>query len=463
MISPQEMIERITGTAQYADCIVIVQEKSQANLRWASGTLTTNGVIAEQDVTVIAFVEVDGGMAAGSISRTSVSADECAELATLAGKAALAAGKAEDASPLLTNISHGDWTAPHPSTGPAIFKNFVTDLGDMFQRSKSDAIELFGYAEHTSKTTWVGSKGGLRLRYDQPDGRIEMNGKSHNRTRSTWEGVASRNFDSISIAAIDTKIRTRLDWQARRNDIPAGKYQTVLPSGSVADLMTYMIWLSGGKDAFDGTSVFSAPSGSSSKVRMGEKFSNLPVNIFADASYKGLECAPFSVATSSSSMSSVFDNGLRLDKTELMKSGTLENLITSRATSRETGLAHAPWGDNVIIDVTGGSGNEDDLIRQVKNGLLVTTLWYIRLVDPASLLLTGLTRDGVYEIRDGEVIGAVNNFRWNDSPVEILSRISAAGATEITQPREWADDVARIAAPPMIVNDFNMSTVSQAN
>ena len=96
----------------------------------------------------------------------------------------------------------------------------------------------------------------------------------------------------------------------------------------------------------------------------------------------------------------------------------------------------------------------------VKHGLLLTTLWYIRTVDPTTMLLTGLTRDGVYQIKDGEVIGAVNNFRWNESPVELLGRIKAVGATSITQPREWAGDVERAAAPAMIFEQFNMSTVS---
>ncbi len=460
MITPQEIIERITAAANYDDCIVIVESKTQANLRWASSTLTTNGVIAEQDVTVIGFVAVDGSMASGSVSRTAVELDDCIELAKLAGIAARAAGKAEDAAPLLTNKSFGDWSAEHPATGPAIFKKFVGDLGDMFKRSKSDAIELFGYAEHTSKTIWVGSKGGLRLRFDRPDGRIEMNGKSHNRTRSTWEGVASRNFDSIDVAAIDKTIRTRLDWQSRRTELPAGKYQTVLPSGSVADLYTYMLWLASGKDAVDGISAFSAPNG---KTRIGEKFANLPVNIYSDSTYRGLESVPYQVTRSSSSMSSVFDNGIDNPKVNLFTQGKLANLMTNRAISTQTGLSHSPWGDNVIIDVEGGAGTKEDLISQVKSGLLVTTLWYIRLVDPTTQLLTGLTRDGVYEIRDGEVTGAVNNFRWNDSPLGILNRIAAAGATEITQPREWAGDLERVAAPAMIIDDFNMSTVSQAN
>jgi predicted Zn-dependent protease len=115
------------------------------------------------------------------------------------------------------------------------------------------------------------------------------------------------------------------------------------------------------------------------------------------------------------------------------------------------------------MSVDGATGSTLDLVKTVKNGLLVTTLWYIRMVDPNSLLLTGLTRDGVYFVKDGEVQGVTNNFRWNDSPVSALSRISAAGATEWTQPREWAGDMANMSAPALVIKDFNMSTVSPGN
>jgi predicted Zn-dependent protease len=120
-------------------------------------------------------------------------------------------------------------------------------------------------------------------------------------------------------------------------------------------------------------------------------------------------------------------------------------------------------GENLILTVDGGSGSLEDLATKLGNGLLVTTLWYIRMVDPQTLLLTGLTRDGIYLVKNGEVQGAVNNFRWNDSPLNILNNIAEAGSTEICQPREWADYVDRVAMPPMIIKDFNMSTVSEAN
>ena len=461
MIKPQELIEKITTAADYDDCIVIINEKTQANLRWASSTLTTNGVIAERSVTVIAFVALDGGMASGAVTRTDVAEHEISAIAKEAGLAARAAGKASDAMELAKNISSGQWSAPHQATGPDVFATIAPELGEMFKRSQADAIELFGYAEHTHLTTWLGSKGGIRMRWDQPAGRVEMTGKSHARSRSTWEGIATRDFTNVSISAIDDAIRTRLEWQSRRIEIPAGRYETLVPSGGVSDVLTYMLWSAAARDAFEGRSVFSGKDGA--KTRIGEKLSNRAVNLYTDATYKGLEAINFVAASASGPMSSVFDNGQKLGRTDWMKDGALISLVQTRSSAVETSLPHTPMGDNLILDVPGAAGNLNDLIGKVNDGLLLTTMWYIREVDPSSLLLTGLTRDGVYQIKNGEVVGAVNNFRWNESPVDLLARMKEVGATEITQPREWADYVDRVAMPPVIFSDFNMSTVSQAN
>ena len=98
-----------------------------------------------------------------------------------------------------------------------------------------------------------------------------------------------------------------------------------------------------------------------------------------------------------------------------------------------------------------------------ERGLLLTCLWYIREVDPQTLLLTGLTRDGVFLVEDGKVQGAVNNFRFNESPIDLLRRASEAGRSEHTMSREWSDYFRRTFMPALRIPDFNMSTVSQAS
>jgi predicted Zn-dependent protease len=116
--------------------------------------------------------------------------------------------------------------------------------------------------------------------------------------------------------------------------------------------------------------------------------------------------------------------------------------------------------DNLLM--TGGTASLADMIARTERGLLLTTMWYIREVDPTVLLLTGLTRDGVYLIEDGEVSAAVNNFRFNESPLDLLRRATEAGVSEVNLPREWGDWATRAAMPSLRIPDFHMSSVSQA-
>jgi predicted Zn-dependent protease len=287
-----------------------------------------------------------------------------------------------------------------------------------------------------------------------------MTGKSHQRSRSTWDGVETHDFKDVSVAKIDANIRQRLEWQAKKIDLPAGRYDTIFPSGSVADIYVYMMWVAGGRDAFEGQSVFSKKGGG---TRVGEKLSNVGLQLFSTPTHPVLAGSPFVSASTSSSFTSVFDNGQKQAQVDWIKDGVLQSLVQTRASAQLTSLPYTPFGDNLIMSVDGASGNLEDLVKKVDNGLLLTTLWYIRMVDPNSLLLTGLTRDGVYYVKNGEVQGATNNFRWNDSPVSALSRIAHSGATEWTQPREWAGDMTSMSVPPMVIKDFNMSTVSPGN
>ena len=105
----------------------------------------------------------------------------------------------------------------------------------------------------------------------------------------------------------------------------------------------------------------------------------------------------------------------------------LSALHSSRYSAGLAGLPATPAVDNLILRRPGRSGRSRSMIASTKRGLLLTCLWYIRLVDPQTLLLTGLTRDGVYLVEEGEVVGAVNNFRYNESPVGMLSRVLEVG------------------------------------
>ncbi len=464
--TPQELVERAlaiaAGIAGVDGCVVLADESSSANLRWANNTLTTNGVTRGRRLTVIASVKGADGVAAGVVSRSAV---RTADLDDLVRAAVAAAGEntpAEDAGALVEPARPVDpsWQDAPQETSAAIFEGFVGDLGSSLTQAAGQGRLLFGFAEHVVNSSFMGSSTGLRLRHDQPTGKLEMNAKSADLARSAWSGAATRDFTDIDVAREADALAQRLEWAARRVDLPAARYETILPPGALADLLIYMYWSAGARDAHDGRTVFSKPGGA---TRVGESLSSLPLTLRSDPADPGLSCIPFVVAHASSAESSVFDNGLDLSPTSWIDNGRLNSLIQTRHTAALTGLPVTPAIDNLIFEQAGATATLDDMIRSTERGLLLTCLWYIRAVDPQTLLLTGLTRDGVYLVEGGEVAGAVNNFRFNESPVDLLDRITEVGATRRCLGREWNDYFTRTAMPPVRIADFNMSTVSQAS
>ncbi|MCL7378560.1 metallopeptidase TldD-related protein [Streptomyces sp. 35G-GA-8] len=455
---PHEIVERALELSTADGCVVIADEQSSANLRWAGNALTTNGVTRGRTLTVIATVDGTQGTASGVVSRSAVTADDLEPLVRAAEAAARAAGPAEDARPLVeAGQASGDFTDAPAETTSAVFADFAPALGESFARARAGGRELYGFANHELTSTYLGTSTGVRLRHDQPSGTLELNAKSPDRTRSAWAGRSTRDFKDVDPASLDTELARRLAWAERKTELPAGRYETLLPPTAVADLLIYQLWSSTARDAAEGRTVFSRPGGG---TRVGEKLSELPLTLRSDPQEPGLESAPFVIAHSSGDDASVFDNGLPLAATDWVRDGELSRLVTTRHSAALTGLPVAPGIGNLILD-GGGERSLEEMVAGTERGLLLTCLWYIREVDPATLLLTGLTRDGVYLVENGEVTGEVNNFRFNESPVDLLSRAAEAGRTEKALPREWGDWFTRAAMPALRIPDFNMSSVSR--
>lgn len=460
-VAPNEIVERALALSDTDDCVVIVSTEHEVNLRWARNTLTTNGESTGSSVSVIAIQGRDTDAVVGSVTGSGLDPAGLPDLVAAARAAAMNAGPALDSGPLVHDVPHSpDWSDPAGTTSGQVFAAMAPVLGQVFVTGAADGIEHFGFASHSVSTTWLGTSTGLRLRHEQPEGRLELTAKSHERTRSAWSGTATRDFADTDVLAMDAELRQRLDWQARRVEVAPGRYDAVLSPSAVSDLVIDLYWSAIGRDAAEGRSVFSHPGGG---TRIGELIAADGVTLSSDPGRAPLSCLPFSVASASSAAASVFDNGLPLARTAWIDSGRLAALITSRATARDTGLPLAPAVDNLWLEVAGGTGSLMDLVGRTGSGLLVTCLWYNRVVDPQTLLLTGLTRDGVYVVEGGEVVGATSNFRFNDSPVSVLGRVVDAGVTTPTLAREMGDYFNRAAMAPLLVSDYNFSTVSQAS
>ena len=457
--SPQELVEHALRSSRSDDCAVVVSVASSANLRWAGNTMTTNGVTERVSVTVVAFRETGSGTAAGAVSSTAADLERVSRLVAQADAAAAASEPAQDATDLVTGGEGADWGAPPRRTSIDVYAEVAPALGRAFRDAEEQDRLLYGFVDHDVTTTYLGTSTGLRLRHVQPTGHYGCTGKPADLGASAWVGGATRDFTDVDVEAFVAELDRRLGWARRSVALPAGRYDTLLPPTAVADLLVYAYWVAGARAAHDGRSVFSRPGGG---TRIGERLSSRPVHLFSDPAHPSLQAAPFVVAGASSDQSSVFDNGLPLGRTDWVRDGTLAALVQTRETAALTGQPVTPGIDNLVLEVDGATGGLDDLVGRTERGLLLTCLWYIREVDPQTLLLTGLTRDGVYLVEDGEITGAVNNFRFNESPVDLLDRFSEVSTTVPAFSREWGDYFPRTAMPALRVPDFHMSTVSPA-
>lgn len=457
---PGELVELAIGASQADDCVVVLQERNDVNVRWARNEITSNGLSHSRIMTVIAFDSRANGCGVGTVSRSVATREDVHELVASADSASREGPRIDETSPLVASYETNDpWSAPVPAPTAEVFAGLAAELSHAFRHFRREKRLLFGYAEHQLATTFVAVSTGLRRRFDQADGRFELTARSTDSRSSSWHGVHAPDFDRVAFDQPFAAFERARAWSEKRIDLPAGRYETILPPAAVSDLLLCLFKHASARDADDGRSAFMSSTAGS---RIGERLLSLPLTLFSDPDYPGLECSPFAVATMSSATQSVFDNGAPLRRTAWVENGTLANLICPRPYGRLRRRDPHPLIDNLVL-AGGEERSVEDMVRSTERGLLLTSLWYIRDVDPRTLLVTGLTRDGVYLIEDGAVVAEVNNFRFNESPLDLLQRATEVGSTVLAMPRERADEFRRTAMPPLRVPDFLMSSLSAAS
>ncbi|ONI76333.1 hypothetical protein ALI144C_37390 [Actinosynnema sp. ALI-1.44] len=416
--------------ASSGSCVVIADDIATLNVRWARDRVTTNGSVRSRRVTVAAIA----GSSVGVVSHSGAIADP-GDLVRAAERIARRVPPAEDAAPLVVSAS-SDWDAPPAETSLRVLDALLPELAEAFTAPSG---QLSGYAEHSVRSTYVGSTAGTRLRDVRQAGLVDL--VAHADGTSSWAGARATD----SLPDLVSQVHRGLGWARRRTSLPEDDYEVLLAPSCVADLMLRLYGAAGMRAALDGYS----------PLALGDRLSSIPLTLRSDPAIPGLSCSPFVVARSSGETLSVFDTGLPLAPTEWMSDGVLRALVQTRHTARTSGHPVTPEIGNLVLS---GPGNRSlsEMIAATRRGIVITSLWYLREVDPRRLLLTGTTRDGVYLVEDGEVVAAVDDFRLNESPVELLGRITEVGQTEPALPREWGDVEVLTAMPPLRVSNIHL-------
>lgn len=450
LTQPWTVLELVVDQARHA-VVVAVEVSRTTNLRWAVSTPTTNGDSWRIQLTITAVAPVAGGWSAATRSGDP---ERWQELLAEAEIAATEGTAATEGFELLTGVAESDYEeSPHEGAALAL----PEALPDAFA---APDVEVFGYVEEDCTTTYVAASTGWRWREVSRESRLEISAKADQRSRSAWAGLAGDTVAELDAAGAVADVLAQLEWQRRQVNVPAQPTSVILTPSATADLMLELWRNAVARDAAEGHSAFSGSGQAGTKL--GTRLTPRPLTLTSDPMAPGLS-APTSLWTPwSSPARSVFDTGASLPAVNWIENGKLSRLAATRAAAAELGLPFVASPDCLSMRDDAGAGSLADLVARTKQGILLTSLWYIRDVDPQTMLVTGLTRDGCYQIVDGEIVGSAGNFRFNDSPLGMLTRITDAGETSRCLPREWADYFTRTAMPPLLVADFGLSTPSIA-
>jgi predicted Zn-dependent protease len=449
-----DAIDRLLALSDADACIVIVRRRASVNVRWAHNTVTTNGAADEISLSVLSVRR----HRVGAVTCSSFPPERLESIVRESEAACEHAPPAPDYMPLIedSGIPH-DWDAPAAAADVGSLDAFAPVIERILRRGRVNDVPTFGYAEHGASTVWLATSSGLRRRHSDAIGRISITVKAGDPPRSCWTGQSTQDFSDVDSAELFGRLDERLSWGARRFDLPIGHYEVILEPSCTADLaitaQSFMIR----RDADEGRNPFTASQGG---TRIGERMFG-DISMYSDPDEARIETTPFQVCASSDDVASVFDNGLPIFRTEWVRDGVLQALVTPRYWAEKADHAVPVPGARNLVVAGEGPGLEA-MIRDTSRALLVTSLWYIRTVDPQTALVTGLTRDGVFLVEDGAVRGAVNNFRWNMSPVAAFAQAIQIGGSGPALAREH-DDFLRAKAPPLRIGRFHMSSVSEAS
>lgn len=262
---------------------------------------------------------------------------------------------------------------------------------------------------------------------------------------SGWASAMSHRIRDVDAPAVGARSIMKAEQSQNPIAIEPGKYTVILEPDAVGDLITNMLFFFGARQADEGRSFLAKKGGGN---MLGEKLFGDGVNIYTDPNYPGAPGAPFD------------GSGLASRPMDFIRGGVVKNLNYSRYWAKKQGKEPTPFPTNVIID--GGKSSVDEMIAGTERGVLVTRLWYIRLVDPQSVLYTGLTRDGTFLIEKGRIKSAIKNFRFNETPVKMLNNVEMMSPVSRITGSERVGDGFPVLAPAIKVREFEFSSLSDA-
>jgi predicted Zn-dependent protease len=420
--------------AEGADVLVQVRRGASANVRFAKNALTTSGSF--EDTTVSLWIALGKRHAWA----TSNQVDD-KSLRALAERGVAMAKLAPEDPERMPVLGAQRYAAAPPVWDAAAAAMSAEARAAVAALAVAEGdranVEIAGFFRRDATEHALRTSGGLAARHDETEASYTVTARTPDGTGSGWAGLEMHSlagFDAPALTrvAIDKAIRA-----ARPRTVDPGKYTVVLEPACVAEMLAFLVGEMDQRSADEGRSFFTG--------KLGER-------AFAD--FVSLTSDPTDPATPGAP----FDNeGLPLRRQPWIDAGRVAALQVSRFWAAKKGLA--PTGAHRVHRLSGGAAESiDALVQGTKRGLLVTRFWYTRMLEPQTLTLTGLTRDGVFLIEDGRIAAPVTNFRYNESPAFVLKNVEAMTRATVRVP----SDSGIWHVPALRTREFTMASGSAA-
>ena len=309
-------------------------------------------------------------------------------------------------------------------------------VGKSLSVSKAANLEAAGFLENSTRFNSIMNSKGLFAYNKSSDVSFSVTIRNQEGTGSGYVDKSYNDLDKMDTLALSKIAAGKATKSAGAKAIEPGKYTVILEPLAASDIIENMFRGFDARSADEGRSFMSKKGGG---TRLGEQLFSENVNIYSDPLNPELPSATWD------------REGLPVKRTQWVQNGVVKNLSYSRYWAAQKGAQPLPFGRSIVIE--GGNQSLEDLIKSTEKGILVTRFWYIRSVDPQTLLLTGLTRDGTFYIENGEIKFPVKNFRFNESPVIMLNNVEALG-----KPVRTGTGM----IPPMKIRDFTFTSLSDA-
>jgi predicted Zn-dependent protease len=421
---------------------VVLTGGDRANVRFALNSVTTAGASSGYSLAIVAKV----GQKSGTVTASEFSDTSLQRAARNAEEIARFSPDNPEAMPLLGPQTYGETTAYFEDAASATPDWRAAAVKSAVTLSKDKDVVSAGFVETSAQIQAVAtSKGQFGYgRFTAAD--YNLTARTQDGTGSGW---ASKSFNELRLVDPSRLAGAAIEKAARSHNpaaIEPGKYTVVLEPAALADLIVNLVFSADARQADEGRSFFSKKGGG---TRVGEQIAGEKLHLYSDPAHPLAPALPFD------------GQGLPVKRIDWIETGVLKNLSYSRYWAQKQGKDATPGPGNLIMD--GGTASMDDLIKGVERGVLVTRFWYIRSLDPQTLLLTGLTRDGLFLIEKGVVTRPVKNMRWNESPVFALNNLDAMTAPERTVSGEGVGGSGfSVVCPAARIREFTFTSGSDA-